>query len=470
MFIDQVHINVKAGDGGAGCVSFRREAYVPKGGPDGGDGGNGGDIIIEADLSLSSLIDYRFKHHFKAKRGTHGKGSKMNGARGDDLILKVPVGTQIYAWDDEEKITGELIADLTHPAERVIVVKGGQGGRGNVHFVSSTRRNPAFAELGEPAEECWLELTMKLMAEAALIGMPSVGKSSLIAKISAARPKIADYPFTTLIPNLGVVSIDYDSFVVADVPGLIEGASIGKGLGTEFLRHIERSALLLHVLDASGSWEGRDPVSDYRIIRTEIDNYSDDLATRPEIVLLNKADLAENEVNQHMSAVRAELRAHALAKVDGNEFSPDYEEPLLFAVSAVTGQGIDQMLRATNAQVKKQRAQAAADLTEKPAYEQIWEHRRRERDRAFTVSNLGGHVFRVQGKAVERMVIQTEWENEEAIAYLQRRLERFGVEKALVEAGAKNGDEIRILRRAFALQTNLLPDEEEDETEEFFDD
>ncbi|MCL2137624.1 MAG: GTPase ObgE [Coriobacteriia bacterium] len=467
MFIDQVHINVKAGDGGAGCTSFRREAYVPKGGPDGGDGGNGGDIVIQADPSYSSLIDYRFKHHFKAQRGTHGKGSRMHGSRGEDLVLKVPVGTQIYAYDDETKEAGELIADLTHQGEQVIVAKGGQGGRGNIHFVSSTRRNPAFAELGEPAEECWIEMTMKLMADAALIGMPSVGKSSLIAKMSAARPKIAEYPFTTLVPNLGVVSIDYDSFVVADVPGLIEGASEGRGLGTEFLRHIERSALLLHVIDATGSWEGRNPIDDYMVIRTELENYSSELANRPEIVILNKVDLVDaSELQEITDALIHILKDRALAKAGGNEFSPDYQAPGLFAVSAVTGQGMDSLLRATNDIVKTLRIAAADEIAKVPQYEQVWEHRRRERDRSFTVSHLGGPIFRVEGKAVERMVVQTEWDNEEAIAYLQRRLERFGVEKALVAAGAQNGDEIRILGRAFSLQTQLL-DDDEDEDEEY---
>jgi len=466
LFIDQVHIHVKAGDGGAGCTSFRREAYVPKGGPDGGDGGDGGDIVIQADPSLSSLIDYRFKHHFKASRGTHGKGSRMHGSRGEDLILKVPVGTQVYEYDDDTKATGLMIADLTRPGDRVIVAKGGHGGRGNVHFVSSTRRNPAFAELGEPAEECWIELTMKLMADVALVGMPSVGKSSLIAYMSAARPKIADYPFTTLVPNLGVVSIDYDSFVVADVPGLIEGASEGRGLGTEFLRHVERGALLLHVLDASGSWEGRDPIEDYRIIRLELEQYSEELASRPEIVVLNKTDVVDTD--ELKAALFEELNAHALKKVGGNEFSPDYEPPMIFAVSAVTGAGMDALLRATNQKVKELRQKAAEDLPQAPAYDQVWEHQRTERDRAFTVKNLGGNVFRVEGRYVERMVIQTEWDNEEAIIYLQRRLEHFGVEKALVAAGARNGDEIRILGRAFALQTNLLDDYDDDE--ENFDD
>ena len=443
-------------------MSFRREAYVPKGGPDGGDGGSGGDVVLRADPSVSSLIDYRFKHHFKAQRGTHGRGSRMNGARGEDLILRVPIGTQVYSYDDESKASGELIADLTHMGEKVIVAKGGQGGRGNIHFVTSTRRAPAFAELGEPAEECWLELTVKLMADAALIGMPSVGKSSLIAYMSAARPKIADYPFTTLVPNLGVASVGDDSFVLADIPGLIEGASEGRGLGIEFLRHIERSALLLHVLDASGSWEGRDPIEDYRIIRNELASYSEELASRPEIVLLNKADLVDcTELSESLKTM---LRQAALERAGGNEFSDDYQEPLLFTVSAVTGQGMDALMHAVAQSVKELRLAAAAQEPETPQYDQIWELRRAERDRAFTVTNLGGKVFRVTGKAVERMVIQTEWDNEEAIAYLQRRLERFGVEKALVAAGARNGDEIRILGRAFALQTGLI--EEDDNVEE----
>ncbi|MEI3230650.1 MAG: Obg family GTPase CgtA [Gordonibacter pamelaeae] len=232
MFIDKVRIHVKGGDGGAGCMSFRREAHVPKGGPDGGDGGHGGNVVVEADASLSSLIEYRFKHHFKAERGTHGKGSRMHGATGEDLVLKVPVGTVVREYFEESKETGELIADLTHDGERVTVAEGGMGGRGNIHFVTPTRRAPAFAELGEPSQEGWIELEMKLMADAALVGMPSAGKSSLIAKMSAARPKIADYPFTTLVPNLGVARSGDHSFVVADIPGLIEGAHEGRGLGT----------------------------------------------------------------------------------------------------------------------------------------------------------------------------------------------------------------------------------------------
>ena len=258
-FIDKVRIFVKGGDGGAGCMSFRREAHVPKGGPDGGDGGFGGNVILQADRSKSSLIDYRYKHHFKAERGTHGKGSKRHGQNGEDLILKVPVGTIVHVVDVENEnavnkgALGEQLADLTTEGQKVCVSHGGTGGRGNCHFVTPTRRAPEFAELGEPVEGKWIELEMKLMADAALVGMPSAGKSSLISRLSAAKPKIADYPFTTLTPNLGVVKVDNMSYVLADVPGLIEGAHKGKGLGIEFLRHIERSALIVHIVDMTGS-------------------------------------------------------------------------------------------------------------------------------------------------------------------------------------------------------------------------
>lgn len=251
-FTDISRINVCGGDGGAGCMSFRREAFVPKGGPDGGDGGRGGNVVIQADAQLSSLIDYRFKHHFRAERGTHGQGARRNGKSGEDLILKVPMGTVVRELDPETQTPMFEIADLVHDGERVVVAPGGAGGLGNTHFVTSVRRAPAFAQLGEPAEEHWIELEMKLMADAALVGFPSVGKSSLIARMSAARPKIADYPFTTLVPNLGMVRAGEYSYVVADVPGLIEGASEGRGLGHQFLRHIERTALIMHVVDMTG--------------------------------------------------------------------------------------------------------------------------------------------------------------------------------------------------------------------------
>jgi GTP-binding protein len=451
MFIDQVHIHVKAGDGGAGCMSFRREAHVPKGGPDGGDGGRGGDVVLEATAGISSLVDYRFKHHFKAQRGTHGKGSRMHGANGEDLVLRVPLGTQVREYDEATRAAGLLLADLTHDGERVTVAKGGAGGKGNIHFVTSTRRAPAFAELGEPAEERWVELEMKLMADAALVGMPSVGKSSLIARMSAARPKIADYPFTTLVPNLGMVRSGELGFVVADVPGLIEGAAEGKGLGHEFLRHIERTALILHVLDATGGWEGRDPVEDYRTINAELERYAPELGLRPQIVVLNKIDAPDTA--EAARRVREYLREEALRQVGGDEFDERFVEPQVFCVSAVTGEGLAALTAATAQRVFELRSAAAEQATAR--YDQVWEYQRQRRDRHFDVRNLGGHVFVVEGKAVERMVIQTEWDNEEAIAYLQHRLERMGVEKALAEAGARDGDEIRILNRAFAFEGAL---------------
>jgi GTP-binding protein len=451
MFIDQVHIHVKAGDGGAGCMSFRREAHVPKGGPDGGDGGRGGDVILEAERGTSSLVDYRFKHHFKAERGTHGKGSRMHGASGSDLVLRVPLGTQVREYNETTKEAGLLLADLTHDGERVIIAKGGVGGRGNIHFVTSTRRAPAFAELGEPAEEGWIELEMKLMADAALVGMPSVGKSSLIARMSAARPKIADYPFTTLVPNLGMVRSGDLSFVVADIPGLIEGAAEGRGLGHEFLRHIERTALILHVLDATGGWEGRDPVEDYRTINDELTRYAPELGQRPQIIVINKIDAPDTA--EAVQRVKDYVRAEALRQVDGNEFDERFVEPRVYCVSAVTGAGLDALMAATAQKVHELRSAAAE--REDVQYGQVWEHQRQQRDQHFSVRNLGGHVFVVEGKAVERMVIQTEWDNEEAIAYLQRRLEKMGVEKALMEAGARGGDEIRILSRAFAFESAL---------------
>lgn len=326
MFIDQVRIHINAGDGGAGCMSFRREAHVPKGGPDGGDGGHGGSIIIRADSSISSLVDYRFVHHFKALRGKHGRGSRMHGADGGDLVLKVPVGTVVRELDENMEVSA-LIADLTHNGESVIAAHGGLGGKGNIHFVTSTRRAPAFAELGEPAEERWIELEMKLMADAALVGMPSAGKSSLIACMSAARPKVADYPFTTLVPQLGVVRVDEGrSFVIADVPGLIEGAHRGVGLGTRFLRHLSRTSLLLHLLDLSPD-SGRDPLHDFEVIQRELELADPELAAKPQIVAANKLDLTEARERFPELARELEARGHSV-----------------LGISAVTGEGLPELV------------------------------------------------------------------------------------------------------------------------------
>ncbi len=447
MFIDKVRIHVRGGDGGAGCMSFRREAHVPKGGPDGGDGGHGGNVIIKADGSLSSLVEYRFKHHFKAQRGTHGKGSRMHGATGDDLILRVPVGTVIHEYSEDSGEVGELIADLTHDGESVVVAEGGMGGRGNTHFVTSTRRAPAFAELGEPAKEGWIELEMKLMADAALVGMPSAGKSSLIAKMSAARPKIADYPFTTLVPNLGVATSGDLSFVVADIPGLIEGAHEGRGLGHEFLRHIERTALIVQVVDMTGDYEGRDPLEDYEIIKRELALYADELAQRPRIVVANKTDVAGTE--EVVKALQECVLADSIEAAGGDEFAPSPIDPKLYEISALTGKGVEGLKAALATKVHELREAARRQEELAQDFDQVWELHRSERDKRFEVVEEEEGVFRVVGPQVERMVVQTDWDNEEAITFLQHRLKRLGVDDALARAGALDGDEIRILGYAF---------------------
>ena len=444
-FTDLSRINVKGGDGGAGCMSFRREAHVPKGGPDGGDGGRGGDVIVEATSQLSSLIDYRYKHHFRAERGTHGRGSRKDGRDGEDLVLKVPVGTVVRELDPDTQEVLYDIADLTHDGERVVVAPGGVGGLGNTHFVTSVRRAPAFAQLGEPAQEHWIELEMKLMADAALVGLPSVGKSSLIARMSAARPKIADYPFTTLVPNLGVVRAGEYSYVVADVPGLIEGASEGKGLGHQFLRHIERTALIMHVVDITGGFEGRDPVEDYRVINDELARYARELAERPQIVVANKCDVSGMEERV------AALKEAAVA--DGHRF---------FAVSAVTGAGLNTLMLACGEMVAELRRELASQAPA-AALDAPWERRRRAREKRFQVVCEEPGAFRVVGTQVERLVVQTDWENEEAVIYLQRRFARMGVDDALEKAGCLPGDEVRIVGRAFTFEgAEELADEAED--------
>lgn len=418
MFIDEVRIHVKAGDGGAGCASFRREAHVPKGGPDGGDGGPGGDVVLEADGTLTTLIDYHYKRHFKAVRGTHGKGAGKDGAHGPDLILRVPKGTIVRDAD-----TGETLGDLTRDGQRLVVSRGGGGGLGNRHFVTATRRAPSFAELGEPGEERWIELELKLLADAALVGLPSVGKSSLIARMSAARPKIADYPFTTLVPNLGVVSSGERSFVVADVPGLIEGASEGAGLGHAFLRHIERTALILHVLDLTGSYEGRDPLEDRAVIDAELAAHAAELADRPQIIVGNKID-AEGT---------AENSARVAAWCEANERQ-------YFPVSAVTGEGIGPLVRAVAEAVYEIRMALPSEVAE---FQAEYVHTPTgHRDIVVTRAMDGG--WDVTGVAIERAVIKTDMHNEEAVAYLQRRLGRMGIEGRLVAAGAVDGDTVHI--------------------------
>lgn len=319
MFVDEAEIWVKAGDGGRGCVSFRREKFVPRGGPDGGDGGKGGDVVLEADPHLRTLLDFKYKRYYAAADGGHGRGKKQHGRDGSDLILKVPVGTIVR---DAER--GELIADLSQPGERVVVAKGGRGGRGNARFATPTRQAPRFAEEGEPGQQRRLRLELKLLADVGLVGYPNAGKSTLLRKISAARPKVAPYPFTTLVPYLGVVDVGGKPFVVADIPGLIEGAHRGAGLGSRFLKHIERTKVLVELIDISS---GTDPLDLYRGLRKELGLYSQGLLKKPEIVALNKVDLPE--VRERLEKVRKTFSSMGLP---------------FFTISALTGEGVDELV------------------------------------------------------------------------------------------------------------------------------
>jgi GTP-binding protein len=322
MFVDEAKIHVKGGDGGRGCVSFRREKFVPLGGPDGGDGGKGGDVILKADRNLHTLLDFTYRQHYKAKRGAHGQGSNKHGRHGEDCLLLVPVGTVLKNAEN-----GAAIADLSEEGAEVVIACGGRGGRGNARFKSSTNRAPRYAEEGGQGEELWLLMELKLLADVGIMGYPNAGKSTLISRISAAKPKIADYPFTTLHPNLGVVQRpDHTSFVVADIPGLIDGSSSGRGLGDRFLRHVERSSLLLHLVDCTPQ-EGRNPSADFESINRELELFDPDLATRPQIVVCNKIDIPEArdifEQNQEYFLARG--------------YKP-------YPISAATGEGVEELI------------------------------------------------------------------------------------------------------------------------------
>ncbi len=335
-FIDEATITIRSGKGGAGCVSFRRERFIPRGGPDGGDGGRGGDVLVRGDAALASLLDFRYKRTFEAGSGKHGSGSLKTGKSGEDVIIRVPRGTLIY-----DAASGALIADITADGGEIRLLKGGRGGKGNAHFKSSTRQAPRFAQPGEEGEEMEIRLELRLLADVAIIGMPNAGKSTLISRISAARPRIADYPFTTLVPNLGVVrGGDYSEFVVVDVPGLVEGAHRGKGLGIRFLKHVERTSLLLHVLDMS-DMTGRDPLEDYRTIRNELAAFDPDLAKRPEVVALNKADLTG--ADERAEGVLPFFRSSGIK---------------VFSISAVTGEGVRGLVTYLGAEIKRLKGEA----------------------------------------------------------------------------------------------------------------
>ena len=334
MFVDEIDIFVKGGDGGAGCVSFRREKYVPRGGPDGGDGGDGGSVYLEADPALTTLLDFHYQRHYHAPRGQHGQGNNCSGAGGDDLVLRVPIGTVVT-----DRETREMLGDLTEPGQRLLAIRGARGGRGNARFTSSTNQAPRRADLGRPGPERWLHLELKMLADVGVIGFPNAGKSTLVSRLSAARPKIADYPFTTLAPTLGIVRADDDrSFVIADLPGLIPGAAEGKGLGHQFLRHTERTRVLVHLLDPDPN-TGRHIADDLDLINAELAAYSPELAARPQLVVVNKADLldgAEPEVGDAVERVRRRC--------------VNAGQPFLL-VSAVTGRGLTELVRAIAARL-----------------------------------------------------------------------------------------------------------------------
>lgn len=427
MFYDTAKIFVKGGDGGNGCISFRRKKYVPRGGPNGGDGGRGGDVVFLADEGLHTLVDFRYRAHFKAPRGQHGRGSNMHGADAADLVVRVPAGTVV-----KDAETGAVIADLTGHGQRLIAAQGGRGGRGNARFLSNINRVPRLAEKGEPGQEGWVLLELKLLADVGLVGYPNAGKSTLLAACTAAKPKIADYPFTTLEPNLGVVKIDQESFVLADIPGLIEGAHAGAGLGQEFLRHLERTRVLIHVVDTAGT-EGRDPVKDYTTINAELLSYDRRLAELPQVVAANKMDLPDADTN-----------LPGLAKVAAGHGRR------LFPISAVTRHGLNELLYHIAAVLRS--LPAPAEGQEQP---QEVIYRLPEQEAGFNIRRAGG-IFVIEGRELERLVAMTDFNQEQAVARFQRLTAKMGLEQALAEAGAKAGDVVRIGSQELTYQPGLI--------------
>ncbi|HHU43593.1 MAG: GTPase ObgE [Bacillota bacterium] len=416
MFIDVAFINCKAGDGGNGCVSFRREKYVPKGGPDGGDGGKGGDVYFEADPSLNSLRQFRYNQLFKAENGENGKGNNMTGKGGADIVIKVPRGTLI-----KDAETDKIIADVFHPDEKVLVLEGGKGGRGNARFCTATRRTPSFAENGEKVVKRRFKLELKTIADVGLIGYPNVGKSTLLSVVSKARPKIANYPFTTLSPNLGVVTYYDESFVVADIPGLIEGAGEGAGLGHSFLRHVERVRLIAHIVDISAS-EGRDPVQDYKTIREELKRYSKELYELDEIVIANKIDLiADYE------------KIKELEKASGKEVIP---------VSAVTTKGVKELIAALSKKLKEL-------PPVQPMEYEPFEYEKEDKH-SYKIKKIGD-TFYVSGGFVEELARKVYLDDMESFVYFQRKMRDRGIIEDLKSQGAKDGDTVRVLDVEFTL-------------------
>jgi GTP-binding protein len=421
---DRAKIFVQGGAGGNGVVSFRREAHVPRGGPDGGDGGRGADVLLVCDASMRDLQTFKRKAHYKARRGGHGEGANRHGASPEPLEVRVPPGTVI------EDVDGELRYDFTTPGQSGVVAKGGLGGRGNRHFTTPTRQAPRFAERGLAGEERWLELRLKLLADAGLVGLPNAGKSSLLSRITRAQPKVADYPFTTLEPVLGTVERDDRQLVVADIPGLIEGAGEGAGLGHEFLAHVERTRLLVHVLDAA-PLDGSDPLENYATVEAELATYGAGLERLPRILCLSKADLVPPEAAE---AARAEW-----AERLGLE---------TVVTSSVTGQGLDELVDAIFRGVPEDAPPQVEELAEAQAEHRVY---RPGGDESFKVDRLGDGTFRVSGGRVERLIARHDMDNEDAQRYVEDRLRALGVIRALESAGFQRGDDVEIAGMVFEL-------------------
>ncbi|MGC3860999.1 GTPase ObgE [Micromonospora chersina] len=425
-FVDRVVLHMQAGDGGHGCVSIHREKFKPFGGPDGGNGGHGGSVSLVVDPQVTTLLDFHFRPHMKAENGKGGAGSNRDGANGHDLIIKVPNGTVVQTLD------GEVLADLVGAGTTFEAARGGRGGRGNASLANARRKAPGFAELGEPGDRLDVVLELKSVADVGLVGFPSAGKSSLISVISAAKPKIADYPFTTLVPNLGVVRVDNHTFTVADVPGLIPGAATGRGLGLEFLRHVERCAVLVHVVDTATLEPGRDPLADIDAIESELTQYGG-LADRPRLVALNKIDVPDGR--DLADIVRPDLEARGFR---------------VFDVSTATREGLRELMYAMAELVdQSRRAAPPAEPT------RIVIRPKAVDDAGFTIEAEEDGSYTVRGNRPERWVKQTNFDNDEAVGFLADRLARLGVEEKLAKAGAQAGDLVRIGDREFDWQPTL---------------
>ncbi|MEI7554783.1 GTPase ObgE [Candidatus Chlorohelix sp.] len=425
MFYDKAKIHLKAGDGGNGSASMRREKFVPFGGPDGGDGGRGGSIYLKVDASLNTLLPFKYKQHYKAQSGGYGRKRQMHGSAGYDLYISVPPGTIFYTEPEPDHPEKPILqGDLTEPGQTIMVARAGRGGLGNTHYKTSTHQAPRMAQNGEPGEERWLRLELKILADVGLVGFPNAGKSTLLSAITAATPKIADYPFTTLEPNLGVVIIDNDyTYVVADIPGLIEGASKGVGLGHEFLRHVERTRILVHMLDGSG-FSGRDPINDYEQINKELEEYSPELAAKPQIVVINKVDIPETQEN--LERLKEYFRKKDI-------------EPQI--ISAAGRQGTKELILQIAKAVKE--LPSATVLTASRGGELPVLTPATLDDDAFTVIAETPGVYRVRGKRIERIVAMTPMENWEALERLQLVLDRMGISRALEREGINGGDLVK---------------------------